>query len=147
MFRTYHHSRAGARIFHKIHSITLDSQQIHNRISSFTINSDNLQYTLRLHTSKSKLTSLKYSLMNVRSVCNEIPEIQHQVINRNLDLYAIAETWIKQDDKVVHNTLQPKQYLMKSTPTCDQTGGGVAMVYRSGLTFDEHQKYAFQAME
>ena len=64
-----------------------------------------------------------------------------------MDVCAITETWIKQEDKTICNTLLDKGYLIKSIPRCDQTWGGVAMVYRSDLAFDEHQKYYFKAME
>ena len=47
---------------------------------------------------------------------NPIPEIQHDIIDRNLDLGIITETWIKEGDKAVLHTLLPKDCLMKSTP-------------------------------
>ena len=78
---------------------------------------------------------------------NEILEIQHHSTDRNLDLCAITEIWIKQDDKAILNTLSPNGYLIKSSPRCNQTGGGVAMMYISGLACYELQKYSFKAME
>ena len=72
--------------------------------------------------------------MNARLSCNKIPEIQHFIIDRNLDLCTITETWIKQSH--ILNTLPREVYFIKYSPRYSQTGGGIAMVNLSDLAFD-----------
>ena len=76
--------------------------------------------------------------MNARSACSKIPEIQHYIIDKNPDLCAITETWIKKDDKAILMAIPPKDYLIKSTVRYDQARGRVTMVYRSDLAFGDH---------
>ena len=145
MLRTYYHLRTDTKIFHKIHSITLDRWYIQNRISCLTMNSDNMLYLLKLLTFKYKLTTLKCSLINAISACNTISEIQHYTIDKNLDPWAIKHV-DNQEDKSILNPLLCKGYLIKSIARWDWTGG-FTMVCRFSLAFDEHQKYSFKEME
>ena len=41
---------------------------------------------------------LKLSHINARSVCNKILSLHHSICENNIDICAVSETWIKQDD-------------------------------------------------
>ena len=68
--------------------------------------------------------------------------------NHNLDLCALTETWIKEDENnTIPNCLCPSGYNSISIPHINRTGEGIALVYRSNLDVKINSSYTFEAME
>ena len=44
--------------------------------------------------------SLKCGLVNCRSVVNKIPELQVEIVSHNLNVCALTETWLDEEDTV-----------------------------------------------
>ena len=64
-------------------------------------------------------------VVNCRSVGNKINDIKYEINNHNLDLCALIETWIKEDENTtIHNHLCPSGYNIISVPHINRTGGG-----------------------
>ena len=79
---------------------------------------------------------------------NKINDIKHEIYNHNLDLCALTETWIKEDENnTIPNCLCPSGYNTISIPHINRTGGGIALVYRSNLDVKINSSYTFEAME
>ena len=56
------------------------------------------------------------------------------VLQNNLDLVAISETWFKPDDNLVPHECTPAGYSLHQIPRLKMTGGGVALLFRSSLS-------------
>ena len=64
------------------------------------INLENLQYpSIRVILPIPRANALTISHVNVRSIWNKILHFQQVVLEENIDICAITETWIKQDDE------------------------------------------------
>ena len=88
------------------------------------------------------------AVVNCRSVGNKINDIKHEIYNHNLDLCALTETWIKEDENnTIPNCLCPSGYNTISIPCINRTGGGIALIYRSNLDVKLNSSYNFEAME
>ena len=88
------------------------------------------------------------AVVNCRSVGNKINDIKHEIYNHNLDLCALTETWIKEDENnTIPNHLCPSGYNTISIPRINRTGGGIALIYRSNLDVKLNSSYNFEAME
>ena len=88
------------------------------------------------------------AVVSCRSVGNKINDIKHEIYNHNLDLCALTETLIKEDENnTIPNCLCPSGYNTISIPCIKRTGGGIALVYRSNLDVKINSSYTFEAMD
>ena len=67
-------------------------------------------------------------------MCNKSDEFVDFVLQNNLDLVAISETWFKPDDNLVPHECTPAGYSLHHIPRPKKTGGGVALLFRSSLS-------------
>ena len=88
-----------------------------------------------------KLTSdsmncAKLVLLNARSVRNKTDFITDYIHEHDLDIIALTETWLTNDQKDTANIrkLTPDGYNFVHFPRSDQQGGGVGVLYKSCLT-------------
>ena len=82
------------------------------------------------------VAKLNVHCINVRSVKNKAVSVSDFVISRDIDILALTETWLGSAiDGHMINTLVPCGYKFRSVSRPHGTcGGGVAMLYKSGLT-------------
>ncbi|XP_072016855.1 uncharacterized protein [Amphiura filiformis] len=81
--------------------------------------------------------STKFCCINTRSVGSKITEFVDFVIEGNYHLVAITETWIKPEDTSVIGNITPPGYSLKHAPRIGKKrGGGVALLYKTGLNID-----------
>ena len=75
------------------------------------------------------------SHVNARSIANKVDQFQTEVLDRDIDAWAITETWIKQDDiDSITNDIPPIGYKILSTPRpLGCIGGGLALVYKDHM--------------
>ena len=78
-----------------------------------------------------KTTSL--ALINSRSVRNTAELIRDYIVDRDLDIVCITETWLSTSDTAVINALTPEGYNFRHLPRTDLRGGGVGMLYKSSF--------------
>ena len=86
-------------------------------------------------------------LINCRSVVNKTQEIQLALVNNNLDLCILTETWIKEGDTIPPTRLCPNGYKSLSISRQDKVGGGIAIVYKSELNISIARGQPFKTME
>jgi len=67
---------------------------------------------------------------NARSVRNKSDEICDFVVENDLDVCAISETWLSgnDSDKIVCGDITPTGYSLKHMPRKGRRGGGVALL-------------------
>ena len=76
---------------------------------------------------------VSFGLLNARSVKNKANEIKDHIIDNNLDVVAITETWMTNDSRMVEGDVCPGGYQMIHTPRIGRRGGGVALIIKSSL--------------
>ena len=81
----------------------------------------------------------KHFTCNAHSISNKVSQFQLEICNRNTDICAITETWIKQDDIDAMKKEVPLQgYKILSRPRSGgKTRGGLALVYRDHYSVKE----------
>ena len=98
----YHRTRAGRQLFHKIKTIALGwqnhdkkycLQQTEKKSGSISANLIIINSTLI----QSKPVHL--ATINTRSICNKINQFQHYLLENSIDVCAVTETWLKEDDE------------------------------------------------
>jgi hypothetical protein len=90
------------------------------------------------------------SSLNARSVANKTGLICETVIDKDLDVLAITETWLKQGDDHVINQLCPPGFHFTGIPRPEgkgSRGGGIGVMYRSSLHVQSVSKPSFTTFE
>ena len=79
------------------------------------------------------------SHINTHSIINKISQFQLEICDKNTDICAMTETWIKQDDvDTLTKEVPPQGYqILSRSRSGGKTGGGVALVYRDHYSVKE----------
>ena len=80
------------------------------------------------HVSPKKLTCLRFACVNARSLRNKTADVVDHVVNSNIDMCVVTETWLKDADSVTIAALSPDGYCFQNSP---RSGGGVGVMYKS----------------
>ena len=77
---------------------------------------------------------LRIGYFNAQSCTNKTEEIFDLIIEKNIDILLITETWLAQhgDDVTIQN-LTPPNFICKSFPRPNRRGGGIAIIYKNIL--------------
>ena len=113
--------------------------------SKFKSTSSNLQNPL----GQSSVThALKFGLLNARSVNEKENLIADHIIENNLDVVALTETWLgpQGSNPVLEGDLCPPGYSL-ALQSRTTRGGGIALIYRSTLKCSILQSDNFQSFE
>ena len=106
--------------------------EIHQAINS----SDNINKVAKREKQKISVSncSLKCLLINARSVGNKAASIIDLIIETNLDILVIIETWLYSDQDAKMKAITPDGYIMFSNSRDSRKGGGVAIICRRELS-------------
>ena len=110
------------------------------------INWSNLK-KIDLQSSENNSSLIRCALVNCRSLVYKISEIKYEIAQSHLDLLALTETWIRDDDTLTETQICPPGYKAVSIPQLGWTGGGIALIHRDNLQVKRDTTYSFQAME
>lgn len=91
--------------------------------------------------------SLTAGVINAQSVCNKTDDITSFVLENNLDILAISETWLCEGDTLTQGDLTPCGYTLLHVPRHGRRGGGVAVLYRSYLCIRKSILPSFKTFE
>ena len=76
-----------------------------------------------------KLCSLNVRSINIKTLC-----IREFIIDNNLDILFLCETWLGTDyDEISISKLLPSGYKLLHQARTNKRGGGVGIVYKGGL--------------
>ena len=91
---------------------------------------------------------LRVCCINAQSCRNKKLAIADHIIEQNIDVMAICETWLKskRDTNVIKDML-PNCYSIEHTPRPTGKGGGVAIIYRSSLQLRKETTDTFRSFE
>ena len=77
--------------------------------------------------------------INARSISNKINQFQHYLLEKNIDVCAVTETWLKEGDEYRLHEIPPLGYKIISKTRCDgRQGCGIALIYRENYTINDH---------
>ena len=77
---------------------------------------------------------------------NKTQDIQLELVNNNLDLCILTETWIKEGDNITPTRLCPGGYKSLSIPRHDKIGG-IAIIYKSKFNISKAMGEPYKTME
>ena len=93
---------------------------------------------------------LDFSLLNARSIRNKSLSIKDMIVEYDIDVLALTETWLRSDDSDDHiiQNICPTGYELYSVPRGSK-GGGVALLYKKLLRFQKSScvKNKFKSFE
>ena len=102
--------------------------------------------TLSRHSDQN--STLRCASINARSIRNKAVLVNDIITEHNLDVLCIQETWLgKPDDDAVIAELLPGGYDFKHVPRTHKTGGGVGIVFRSGIRFEIIDNVSYNTFE
>ena len=67
---------------------------------------------------------LSYALINARSVGNKSSQVLDLIMENNLDIFVIMETWLFSGEQAKLNMITPEGYVSFSKPRDERKGGG-----------------------
>ena len=80
-------------------------------------------------------------------VVNTTLSLQVEVINNSIDLCALTEIWLKQEDNTTSAVICPNGYKAINIPTPNRMGGGIAIIHQKELNVSHVKTYKFDTME
>ena len=150
--RPYRRSRGCQNQFFKIVSVVNRMHSHHNHSNCY-VNSDNL-CSIKCCAKTAPIKSMSTifdcwcGMVNCRSIVNKTNEIKLEIINKTLDICALTETWLCEQDKNFLTICScPPGYRAISTPWLDCRGGGIGLIYRNSINICLNSSYNFQSKE
>ena len=112
-------------------------------------NLNNLVSIKRHPLNSSSANSLNFCLLNARSIINKTLQIKDFVVDKNIDILALTETWLKPDDRSDYTIrdISPTGYAFVHTPRPNGNGGGVGLLYRKNLKMEQIKSDPFKSFE
>lgn len=83
--------------------------------------------------------STRFSLLNPRSVRNKTLSLRDVTVDRNIDVFAVTETWLaKKTDEFIIRDLCPTGYEFYNVPRVSRVGGGIGVMYKTAVRLEKH---------
>ena len=79
------------------------------------------------------LNCLHVTYANIRSINNKYPAIAKFIFDKDTDLFAMSETWIRPDTCANLSEITPSGYNLHQQPREGRRGGGLGFFVRDGL--------------
>ena len=124
---------------YRIHKIVTKASERRTQLKLKCISSKNL-ITVNL-TRQVNLIGMSLAHINARSIVNKIQPFQQYIVDNNIDICAITETWIKKDDiDMVIREIPPHGYNILSQPHMDgRSGGGLGIIHKDYITINSRK--------
>jgi exonuclease III len=75
----------------------------------------------------------RFCLLNCQSAVNKVNRISDYILEKELDLIALTETWLTSEDDFVRKQLTPNGYKIITHCRSNRRGGGLAFIFRKCL--------------
>jgi exonuclease III len=92
---------------------------------------------------------LHFCLLNARSVNNKPLQIKDYLVENDIDIFGITETWIKANENsdFISREISPTGYLFSQVPRIDRSGGGIGILFKKSLKAEHLQLNKFKSFE
>lgn len=87
------------------------------------------------------------ALVNCQSVCNKAITIKDFVIDHDLELVLLTETWLTSSRQKICGDLTPTGYKLRAINRKGKRGGGVAVLYKANIKITEVKDVTTSSME
>ena len=93
--------------------------------------------------------TLIFCLLNARSINNKSLQIKDSVVDRDIDILAVTETWLKADECCDYITwdVTSTGYTFVHSPRLNGIVGGVGMLYRTNLKVQQLMSDSYKSFE
>ena len=134
----YQRSKAGVRLFHWIYTIH-GSNVPSTQMGQPDCNQPHPPWYKIIRLVNLHIMILCLSLVNARSVVNKVESLQQHILEREVDMCAIMETWIKSsDENNVTNEISPPGYSIYShLRQSGRWGWGSALIYKDNVKVED----------
>ena len=104
------------------------------------VNLNNLISVTTTYCSKINCRCVQFCLLNVRSIKNKTMAVKDFVVDQDIDILALTETWLRPGniDDVEIRTLCPTGYRFLHVPRGHSRGGGVGLLFNDTLQINSH---------
>uniref|UniRef100_A0A1A7XJA1 Endonuclease/exonuclease/phosphatase domain-containing protein n=1 Tax=Iconisemion striatum TaxID=60296 RepID=A0A1A7XJA1_9TELE len=86
-------------------------------------------------------SSLRWGLVNARSVANKTFILNDFIITQGLDILCVTESWILPGESSVFNELVPADCVFINVPRAARRGGGLAVICKANLRIKQLQPW------
>ena len=145
----FRRSRAGIRLVRRIASIASNRGSHIGASNQTGVCDGNLIRIISNHHSETVQNRLRISHINTRSVSKKANDLQAEIMDNDIDICVLTETWIKPEDDWTCKEVTPPGYHYFNHPRLDgRKGGGTALLYKSQLrVLDYNDKNNLETME
>ena len=144
--RLYRRSRAGKRLQHRIQTLLM-KLRLHRPRNRSLVQGTNVTIPSTVNRVCKKTIDYRCATVNCCSIVNKTSDIKVELMEHNLDICALTETWIREGDNTTAIQLCMDGYSSVSIPREGRIGGGIAIVHRSDITLRSKSVYNYQTME
>ena len=144
--RLYRRSRAGKRLHHKIVTIMM-KLRLHRPRNRTLVQGNNVNIAPSVNRHCKKAIDHRCATVNCCSIVNKASNFKVELMEHNLDVCALTETWIREGDDTTAIQLCPDGYSSVSIPREGRIGGGIAIVHKLDITLRSKSVYNYQTME
>ena len=138
--------RAGKKLLVK-NKIEVISQQGGTKKPGSGVNVTNLIKVECKDLCEYRANSLKFGLINSRSICNKVDLLPDIIQDEKLDILTICETWLNSDNEFIIDQIRPNDFTAIHTNRKDKRGGGVAVICRSDLKPKQQDSTEYSSFE
>ena len=144
--RLYRRSRAGKRLDHKI--ITLSTKlRLHRPRNRSLVQGNNVIIASTVNRLCKETIDYRCATVNCHLIVNKTSDFKVELMEHNLNVCTLTETWIREGDDTTAIQLCPDGYSSVSIPRECRIGGGIAIVHRSDIPLRSKSVYTYQTME
>ncbi|KAL0148144.1 hypothetical protein M9458_056546 [Cirrhinus mrigala] len=133
--------------YHAIETVSVPrARQYKRRPNQFKSNNlINIQQIKNLHNTEKQM--IKLGLLNIRSLSTKALFVNDMIIEHNLDVLCLTETWLKSEDYIILNESTPHDYCYKHEPRLKGKGGGVSTIYSNILSVLQRADFKYNSFE
>jgi hypothetical protein len=142
-------TRGGKHVQRSINTL-ISARHQHSSVQQSGVNLANItQIQCNPAVSSSHVSNLSFAHINARSIKNKTTSLVDYIVDQDLDVVAISETWLGRDrrDAVVEGDICPAGYGLLHVPRDNGKGGGVAVLYKANLRVSKEVSRQYESFE
>lgn len=114
-----------------------------------TLNLNNLHSikTVSVSDRTKHFNELKIGFLNIRSLNSKHVTIYDHILDHNLDIMGLCETWLSNNDEKPLLDASPPDFISSQTARTKKSGGGVAIIHKSKYPLSKKSNVIFPSFE